>query len=186
MEREAHGHDSLFLTGTSKTRCGLSVGALVVSFGPPWGRLQLQAMRERGHVDGICPTCWPEPVEPKDHKCPCCENTVTKTEYYRVVGAIARAQAVIAAGGVWCRQCGGPVEDDRKCYDRPTCHACLPPPAPLKLVFARDTEVAPILVTGQFTATRLLDPGVCHLPPDGWTCSREPGHDGPCAARPKE
>ena len=26
----------------------------------------------------------------------------------------------------------------------------------------------------------------CALPPEGWTCSRGPGHDGPCAARPKE
>jgi hypothetical protein len=26
----------------------------------------------------------------------------------------------------------------------------------------------------------------CTLPPPGWSCSREPGHDGPCAARPIE
>jgi hypothetical protein len=25
----------------------------------------------------------------------------------------------------------------------------------------------------------------CTLPPEGWACSREPGHDGPCAARPE-
>jgi hypothetical protein len=24
----------------------------------------------------------------------------------------------------------------------------------------------------------------CTLPPPGWWCSREPGHDNPCAARP--
>jgi|SRR5579871_2792792 len=24
----------------------------------------------------------------------------------------------------------------------------------------------------------------CRRPPEGWWCSREPGHDGPCAARP--
>lgn len=24
----------------------------------------------------------------------------------------------------------------------------------------------------------------CKVPPEGWWCSREPGHDGPCAARP--
>jgi hypothetical protein len=24
----------------------------------------------------------------------------------------------------------------------------------------------------------------CTRPPEGWTCSREPGHDGPCAAYP--
>lgn len=32
------------------------------------------------------------------------------------------------------------------------------------------------------------DPGApvdqgCKVPPAGWWCSREPGHDGPCAAR---
>lgn len=25
--------------------------------------------------------------------------------------------------------------------------------------------------------------GKCEIPPAGWWCSREPGHDGPCAAR---
>jgi len=24
----------------------------------------------------------------------------------------------------------------------------------------------------------------CHIPPKGWWCSREEGHEGPCAARP--
>lgn len=24
----------------------------------------------------------------------------------------------------------------------------------------------------------------CRLPPPGWTCSRDAGHDGPCAAAP--
>lgn len=28
------------------------------------------------------------------------------------------------------------------------------------------------------------DVPVCTVPPAGWTCSRAPGHDGPCAARP--
>jgi hypothetical protein len=27
-------------------------------------------------------------------------------------------------------------------------------------------------------------PPACDVPPAGWTCSREAGHDGPCAARP--
>lgn len=26
-------------------------------------------------------------------------------------------------------------------------------------------------------------PNPCDLPPEGWTCSRGKGHDGPCAAR---
>lgn len=34
-------------------------------------------------------------------------------------------------------------------------------------------------------ATGLLAlPSRCLVPPTGWTCSREPGHDGPCAASP--
>jgi hypothetical protein len=24
---------------------------------------------------------------------------------------------------------------------------------------------------------------ICTIPPAGWSCSREPGHEGPCAAR---
>ena len=27
--------------------------------------------------------------------------------------------------------------------------------------------------------------GVCTVPPPGWTCSRPPGNDGPCAASPQ-
>lgn len=27
-------------------------------------------------------------------------------------------------------------------------------------------------------------PSNCQVPPPGWYCSRVPGHDGPCAARP--
>lgn len=26
----------------------------------------------------------------------------------------------------------------------------------------------------------------CHVPPDGWVCTRQPGHSGPCAAWPVE
>jgi hypothetical protein len=33
-----------------------------------------------------------------------------------------------------CESCGRPVEADRLCYARPTCHACLPPPPPLPVV----------------------------------------------------
>jgi hypothetical protein len=28
------------------------------------------------------------------------------------------------------------------------------------------------------------DAHLCHMPPPEWWCSRDPGHDGPCAARP--
>lgn len=30
----------------------------------------------------------------------------------------------------------------------------------------------------------LPDPQRCEVPPEGWSCSRERGHEGPCAARP--
>jgi hypothetical protein len=36
----------------------------------------------------------------------------------------------------------------------------------------------------QDTETLPLDLG-CTMPPAGWWCSIEPGHDGPCAAREK-
>lgn len=29
------------------------------------------------------------------------------------------------------------------------------------------------------------EPDYCTVPPEGWWCSREPSHDGPCAAREK-
>lgn len=29
-----------------------------------------------------------------------------------------------------------------------------------------------------------LTPITCHVPPPGWWCSRDGGHDGPCAAHP--
>lgn len=28
-----------------------------------------------------------------------------------------------------------------------------------------------------------MTPAVCQIPPEGWWCSREAGHEGPCAAR---
>lgn len=35
-------------------------------------------------------------------------------------------------------------------------------------------------------ARRTVDAGGgCRIPPAGWWCSREAGHDGPCAARPR-
>ena len=33
-----------------------------------------------------------------------------------------------------CRSCGGPCEEDRRCYARPTCHRCLPPPPALDVL----------------------------------------------------
>lgn len=32
-----------------------------------------------------------------------------------------------------CARCARPVEEARRCYATPTCHACLPPPPPLLL-----------------------------------------------------
>lgn len=30
----------------------------------------------------------------------------------------------------------------------------------------------------------MSDLGRCSVPPEGWWCSRQPGHEGPCATRP--
>ncbi|WP_157811187.1 hypothetical protein [Microbacterium lacus] len=30
------------------------------------------------------------------------------------------------------------------------------------------------------------EPEFCAIPPEGWWCSRDPNHDGPCAAREKQ
>ena len=30
------------------------------------------------------------------------------------------------------------------------------------------------------------EPRECSIPPEGWYCTRQPGHDGPCAAHPNE
>jgi hypothetical protein len=37
----------------------------------------------------------------------------------------------------------------------------------------------------ELTARGLLKDQGCARPPQGWWCSREPNHDGPCAARLK-
>lgn len=31
---------------------------------------------------------------------------------------------------------------------------------------------------------RSIETAECQVPPEGWSCSREPGHEGPCAASP--
>ena len=41
--------------------------------------------------------------------------------------------------------------------------------------------------TAEFVAKKLDDAGAaapvsCDVPPEGWYCTREKGHDGPCAA----
>lgn len=51
-------------------------------------------------------------------------------------------------------------------------------PAMCATVGVRDFSVAPE------SYERVVPPNLgCKLPPPGWWCSREPGHDGPCAAR---
>ena len=37
---------------------------------------------------------------------------------------------------------------------------------------------------GLANVARSPEPEHCGLPPEGWTCSRERGHPGPCAAHP--
>lgn len=36
--------------------------------------------------------------------------------------------------GFRCARCGEPVEEDRRCFAAPECHACLPPPPDLPTV----------------------------------------------------
>lgn len=43
-----------------------------------------------------------------------------------------------------CGQCGAPVEESRECYFHPTCHACLPPPRPLGVIYGR--PIGPVIV----------------------------------------
>lgn len=45
-------------------------------------------------------------------------------------------------GPCYCVECGEPVEDDRRVYGWPTCHACLAPPEPLpiRLIKSRGAE----------------------------------------------
>jgi hypothetical protein len=43
-----------------------------------------------------------------------------------------------------CKQCGGVVEEERRCYATPVCFACLPPPKPLPIAkFASAAKCAP-------------------------------------------
>lgn len=50
-----------------------------------------------------------------------------------------------------------------------------------------DPDVALIVERPRTEWAHLFKPGAtgCAIPPDGWECSRERGHDGPCAATPK-
>lgn len=36
-----------------------------------------------------------------------------------------------------CRQCGRPIEEERRCYATPICCTCLPPPKPLPVAPVR-------------------------------------------------
>jgi hypothetical protein len=54
--------------------------------------------------------------------------------------------------------------------------------AALKAVIEKAKKHA--MTREQDTDTLPLDLG-CTMPPAGWWCSIEPGHDGPCAAREK-
>ncbi len=51
---------------------------------------------------------------------------------------------------------------------------------------ARELTGWPGIYDPEATARGLasLDAEICLKPPAGWSCSREPGHGGPCAARP--
>ena len=50
----------------------------------------------------------------------------------RFVADTFEKRAELERSRVLCVQCGSVVEDGRRCYATPICHACLPPPEPLK------------------------------------------------------
>ncbi len=55
----------------------------------------------------------------------------------------------------------------------------IPPPRGTNTPVVRDPRVEQPTVPPDKKAEK------CTLPPDGWECSRESGHEGPCAASPK-
>ena len=50
---------------------------------------------------------------------------------------------------------------------------------------ARDWDTAEVVATA-LDLLRAEAPLSCEVPPDGWYCTRQHGHDGPCAAYPME
>lgn len=52
-------------------------------------------------------------------------------------------------------------------------------PSELKMFDASDEMIAPVYGVEPVKKFK------CDKPPEGWLCSRESGHDGPCAVRPK-
>ncbi len=50
----------------------------------------------------------------------------------------------------------------------------------------KDVEAAKAFVTEFSERCVIPKNGFCTIPPEGWTCSRECGHEGPCAASPLE
>ena len=48
---------------------------------------------------------------------------------------------------------------------------------------ARDWSVAE-LIAEKLDAEAAPEPESCTVPPEGWYCTRQKGHEGPCAAHP--
>lgn len=57
---------------------------------------------------------------------------------------------------------------------------------PLAGDFAWQLAKALEAVESRAAVSAATKPTACALPPTGWVCTREPGHDGPCAAVPSE
>ena len=90
------------------------------------------------------------------------------------------------------KRCQGPCGRDldeqqfpeyRPGHHRAVCRECFngkrrdayPTPAPI---------TAPVSIEGHWPKLEAFDRGECTVPPPGWRCTREPGHEGPCAAVP--
>ena len=57
-------------------------------------------------------------------------------------------------------------------------------PRPLLRHASRGLECEPCMVRRAFTFDDDAPWQGCEVPPEGWWCSREKGHEPPCAARP--
>lgn len=66
---------------------------------------------------------------------------------------------------------------DPRMLDDPPCEDCQRLFAEFEALFAE------ALAAASMNANTSPNDQGCRLPPEGWWCSREPGHDGPCAAR---
>ncbi len=129
-----------------------------------------------------------------------CSATDTKTLKAELICVIRDALASKAdTPEPKCKTCGGhgliggfvSDGDGGGGYDSELCPDCTPeassPSAPMtaEWVSAFPKVAARMLNIFAAKIDKLSEGKPCTLPPEGWTCSRPDGHDGPCAAIPE-